>query len=102
MKKNQVNIGQIVKFQDQIGLVIRKFDETVSICDVTESRIIECAYEDIHPDTSQKLYNNVIREINSTYNGKFVKNTKDSNSIFEDVSKVWFTSDTHFIHDNIL
>lgn len=102
MKKNQVNIGQIVKFQNQTGLVIRKFDETVSVCDVTESQIIECAYEDIHPDTSLKLYNNAIREANSTYNGKFVKNTKESNFIFEDGSKVWFTSDTHFCHDNIL
>lgn len=70
------------------------FSHTAEKISVSEIEPAEYKFPDWKP------YNNKIREVNSRYNGRFVKN--ESREIYENGDHIWFTSDTHFCHDNII
>lgn len=101
MNKGYTYIGMVVNYGGDLAIVTGLNDKTVTLFDFNRD-IWEVDYDEISTPNSIKyrMHNAHIRESQARYTGKFVKN--NSSIRFDDGSKVWFTSDTHFGHDNII
>lgn len=105
------NIGNFCKYNNEFGIVIGLKDDIALFFSLNKRAIYEPNIKDIsladpndcfHSTTiKSKWYNQKINNAYSTYRSRFSKN-EDAEFIFEDGSKLWFTSDTHFWHNNIL
>lgn len=108
MKK--VYIGNICKFNNEPCLVVYVKDDMVALLAMRSENMYRAKIENIEDASdvlfqdmyfSMKGYNKIIENTNAKFLGKFSKNEKED-LIFEDGSHIWFTSDTHFGHTNIL
>lgn len=107
MDKNYVYIGMLLSYRDEDVLVIDKQVTTCNLLRISDrKRIDDVSYCELKSVCGGDLssYNRQMRARGSSQSSpqsKFTKND-DINYSFEDGSKVWFTSDTHFFHENIL
>ena len=103
MDKNYVHTGMLVYHENEPHLVVEKYKISCLLLNTYSFDNIEVTYDDINCciDSAMKGYNRNIHTINCRSTSKLEKNT-EKDYIFEDGSKVWFTSDTHFSHDNII
>lgn len=105
MNKGEVYIGMVVYWEDNSGqshkaIVTNKNESGITISANHYGTAL------VHPeslveDRNFRDYNKRIRELNATINSRFDKNS-DQDLVFEDGSHVFFTSDTHFSHKNII
>lgn len=105
------NIGNFCKYNNEFGIIIGIKNDIVLFFSLNTHTISALNIKDISladpndcfpsTDIKSKWYNQKINNVNSIYRSRFLKN-EDKEFIFEDGSKVWFTSDTHFWHKNIL
>lgn len=102
--------GNICKYNEEPCLILFVKDNKAKVLSISSMKAYTCdtseledANESLFPDInfSLKGYNQLIENINAKFNGKFSKNEKND-LVFDDGSKIWFTSDTHFGHANIL
>lgn len=104
LDKNYVYIGVIVDYNNHRSLIVEKKKDCCDIYDVVDSvRLNNIPYDDLSIISSSdaKNYNRNIRSINCKSTSRIDKNSNKTFT-YNDGSKVWFTSDTHFSHDNIL
>lgn len=106
MDGNCVYAGMLVDFNGQDCLVVERKHKMCSLlCISTRTRIDDVCYDDLNTITGEvSQYNKWVRSNMSNRGHRnllFVKNA-GVDWDFKDGSRVWFTSDTHFCHDNIL
>lgn len=103
MDKSYIYQGMIVLCNGNPSLVMQKNDSTVTIMNMQDGDLAEVTYDDLFQTKDYPVfqqYNRSIREKQSRYSSKLVKN--NDSFIFQDGSKVWFTSDTHFGHERVI
>lgn len=108
MDKNHVFIGMLVHYEDYDesfdALVIEKDLHTCRLLDVnTYDTYDACEYQRLSQRSEASAHNRNMRRLGGSNHPhqKFQRNTNQT-FVFNDGTKVWFTSDTHFHHDNIL
>lgn len=104
MQKDQVYEGMILKYEYCKVLVVEKCDKYAKVLWLSTGEVEDVQYNELSTLPGNQLYrsyNSRIREQASRYNGKFCKND-DKVFEFESGEGVWFTSDTHFYHENII
>lgn len=105
MNSNYIYIGMIVSFDNQDCLVLSKNKGYCTIVILDTREVVNAGYDQLSSlskaESELNSYNRNIRGVMSNPMSLFSKN-EDKDYTFEDGSKVWFTSDTHFFHDNII
>lgn len=104
MDKNYVYVGMLVDFETYDCLVLDKDKQSCSLLRIrTRERIDGVGYSELKPiyEGDASGFNRKMRSLGSTQTAMFSRN-EDKTYTFEDGSHVWFTSDTHFFHDNII
>lgn len=106
MDKNYVYVGMLVGFETYDCIVLEKQQHTCSLLHIkTRERINDVLYSELDEIYNRsdvtRFYNRKMRMLGSAQKGKFDVNS-DKEFTFQNGSKVWFTSDTHFSHDNIM
>ena len=105
MNKGEVYIGMVVCWEDNSGqshnaIVTNKGENGITIS-ANHYGTALVRPESLVEDRDFKDYNKRIRELGANINSKFDKNA-DKDLVFEDGSHLFFTSDTHFSHKNII
>ncbi len=105
MNKGEVYIGMVVCWEDNSGqshnaIVTNKGENGITIS-ANHYGTALVRPESLVEDRDFKDYNKRIKELDAKFNSRFDKNS-DQDLVFEDGSHVFFTSDTHFCHRNII
>lgn len=103
MDKNYIYTGMAVFWAGNLCFVVEKNRDTCKLLSTHSHDITEVTYDELDScvDCNLKEYNRNIRTINCRSVSRLEKNI-DKDYEYTDGSKVWFTSDTHFSHENIL
>ena len=103
MQRDQVYEGMVLMCEQSEVLIIEKYEKTANALWMSTGEIEQIPYDKLRVFPHSiffKTYNNRIREIHSQRRGKFCKN--EQRFSFESGEGIWFTSDTHFCHENII
>ena len=104
MDKNYVYTGMIVNYCNQKHLILEKKSNTCDLFNCNGGfKVCNIPYTEVNGYYSDdiKEYNRNIKSVHCKSSSRLDKSNNQS-YIFNDGSRVWFTSDTHFSHDNII
>jgi len=101
MKKNELLIGFAVAYDRSsptlVSPIIQIAEDFVILANGMSAKFDELYAPN---DPTWRKYNRTISEVHSKYNSRFNKN--DDKEIYKNGDHIWFTSDTHFCHENII